>query len=165
MFGIHGSVVAKSCKVGASIFQSERRWFQPQETSLFISLLTSDFVDIQLESHRTISFRFCRYPGDDPQKIKMTRILEELINLTVKEKGVCRQVLSFTEKCRVVVFSIFPLTGFRVKGTLCCTNSIVVKRAHSFSISSQDANVCADGAVQKRELTVTVTLTIVVLLS
>ena len=93
----------------------------------------------------------------------MTRILEELINLTVKEKGVCWLVSSFTEKCRVVVVSIFTHTGFRVKGTLCCRNSIVVKRAHSFSISSQDANVCAGGAVQKRELTVT--LTIVVLLS
>lgn len=33
-------------------------------------------------------FRFCRFPADDPQKVKMTRILEELINLTVKEKGV-----------------------------------------------------------------------------
>ena len=32
--------------------------------------------------------RFCRFPADDPQKVKMTRILEELINLTVKEKGV-----------------------------------------------------------------------------
>ena len=127
MSGIHGSVVAKSCKVGASIFQSERRWFQPQETSLFISLLTSDFVDIQLEPHRTISFRFCRFPGDDPQKIKMTRILEELINLTVKEKGVCWLVLSFTKKCRVI--SVLLHTGFKMKGTLCCTNSIVVKSA------------------------------------
>ena len=129
MSGIHGSVVAKSCKVGASIFQSERRWSQTQKTSLFISLLVSDFVDIQVESHRIISFRFCRYPGDDPQKIKMTRILEELINLTVKEKGVCWQVLSFTEKCRVVVFSILSHTGFKMKGTLCCTNSIVVRSA------------------------------------
>ena len=29
-----------------------------------------------------------KFPADDPQKVKMTRILEELINLTVKEKGV-----------------------------------------------------------------------------
>ena len=129
MSGIHGSVVAKSCKVGASIFQSERRWFQTQKTSLFISLLVSDFVDIQVESHRIISVRFCRYPGDDPQKIKMTRILEELINLTVKEKGVCWLVLSFTEKCRVVVISIFTHTGLKVKDTLCCINSVVVKSA------------------------------------
>ena len=113
MSGIHGSVVAKSCKVGESIFQSGRRLFQPQETSLLISLLTSHFVDIQLESHRTISFRFCRFPGDDPQKIKMTRILEELINLTVKEKGVCWLVLSFTEKCRVVVF--FSFIAYRLQ--------------------------------------------------
>ena len=110
-------------------FQSERRWFQTQKTSLFISLLVSHFVDIQVESHRIISFRFCRYPGDDPQKIKMTRILEELINLTVKEKGVCWLVLSFTEKCRVVVISIFTHTGLKVKDTLCCINSIVVKSA------------------------------------
>ena len=95
----------------------------------FIVGFYSDFVDIQVESHRTISFRFCRYPGDDPQKIKMTRILEELINLTVKEKGVCWLVLSFTEKCRVVVISIFTHTGFKVKDTLCCTNSIVVNSA------------------------------------
>ena len=80
-------------------------------------------------NHRTISFRFCRFPGDDPQKIKMTRILEELINLTVKEKGVCWLVLSFTEKCIVVVISIFRYTGFKVKDTLSCTNSIVVKSA------------------------------------
>lgn len=33
-------------------------------------------------------YRFFRYPADDPQKVKMTHILEELINLTVKEKGV-----------------------------------------------------------------------------
>ena len=127
MFGIHGSVVAKSCKVGASIFQSERRLFQPQETSLFILLLASDFVDIQVERHKTISFRFCRFPSDDPQKIKMTRILEELINLTVKEKGVCWLVLSFTEKCRVI--SVLSHTGFKMKGTLCYTNSIVVNSA------------------------------------
>ena len=131
MSGIHGSVVAKSCKVGASFFF---KWAEIVSTSgsvsvYFIVGFYSDFVDIQVESHRTISFRFCRYPGDDPQKIKMTRILEELINLTVKEKGVCWQVLSFTEKCRVVVFSILSHTGFKMKGTLCCTNSIVVNSA------------------------------------
>ena len=57
-----------------------------------------DWNGIQLQvSNNLLFFRFCRYPADDPQKVKMTRILEELINLTVKEKGV--SYTSITRQC------------------------------------------------------------------
>ncbi|RMX38597.1 hypothetical protein pdam_00008370 [Pocillopora damicornis] len=71
---------------------------EPQLTLEFLEECIAGFVKSDYElKHLCLEYmapwlpnlaRFCRFPADDPQKVKMTRILEELINLTVKEKGV-----------------------------------------------------------------------------
>lgn len=70
---------------------------EPQLTLEFLEECITGFVKSDYElKHLCLEYmapwlpnlaRFCRYPADDPQKAKMTHILEELINLTVKEKG------------------------------------------------------------------------------
>ncbi|XP_020613799.1 neurofibromin-like [Orbicella faveolata] len=70
---------------------------EPQLTLEFLEECIAGFVKSDYElKHLCLEYmapwlpnlaRFCRFPADDPQKVKMTRILEELINLTVKEKG------------------------------------------------------------------------------
>ncbi|KAJ7378700.1 Neurofibromin 1 [Desmophyllum pertusum] len=70
---------------------------EPQLTLEFLEECIAGFVKSDYElKHLCLEYmapwlpnlaRFCRFPADDPQKVKMTRILEQLINLTVKEKG------------------------------------------------------------------------------
>ncbi|XP_015765754.1 PREDICTED: neurofibromin-like [Acropora digitifera] len=70
---------------------------EPQLTLEFLEECIAGFVKSDYElKHLCLEYmapwlpnlaRFFRYPADDPQKVKMTHILEELINLTVKEKG------------------------------------------------------------------------------